>query len=47
MADLIDDGLAQLIRGEEDVQQALSDERVEKVAFDADAVFGKAPSLLP
>lgn len=46
MADLFDDGLAQLIRGEEDLQQALSDERVEKVAFDADAVFGKAPSLL-
>lgn len=47
MADLIDDGLAQVIHGVEDLQLALSGGRVEKVAFDAAAVFGEAPCQRP
>lgn len=44
MADLIDNGLAQLIHGPADLQRVLSGERTENMAFDPDAVFGRDPN---
>lgn len=44
MADLIDNGLAQLIHEPGDLQRVLSNEGAENMAFDADAVFGRDPN---